>query len=348
MGNGCACNTDTIQITKIFVNRNQSNKIINLDTDFCLKYQIGPFFGKTNNSFKAILKRIKYNKQQIEINILYNTDNYTKLKLMLTETFCKNNLFLINNNAFRAIFYIIILERIKVTESSDLILKENDNETSKLLKQIDCDIPRTFPNLSLLKDDIFISALRDNLMRIAMAEKELGYVQGINFIVSYLQIVFGNNSDRTVETFLKLMNMESLIFSQKFKHVLTAEFKLLYLYLDKFKELLGKININLHDKIYSIQLSEFTWISKWIQTIFIYNFRLDIAVRLFDIIVHNVDLILLVSLAITQYCSKELMRVEEIEGLIKVFNKVYNLPENKIENFINYIINYINQHLNFL
>jgi hypothetical protein len=347
MGNACACNTDTIQITKVSINRNPQNKVINIDTNFCLTNQIGPFFGQTNIFLKLILRKLKYNRKELEIPIIYNIINYSILKSMLSEKFSKHNLNLINNNIFRPIFYIILLENIKINISDDLKLRENDTSRNAILRQIDCDIPRTFPHIDIMDNKIFTNCLRDNLIQLASADSELSYVQGINFIVAFLQIIYGNNSERTIEIFLKLMNMESKLFSLKFKHVLTPEFTLLHKYFEKFREALKQTSPKLFIKLYSYENNEYTWLSKWIQTIFIYNFRLDIAVRLFDIIIHNVDLILPVSLAIVHFCQKELIKANDLEGILSVFSKIYNLPNARVDNFINYIINYLKVHNNY-
>ena len=351
MGNGCACQSEHYTSNKIFIKRNVINKILDIDIDFCKLYSIGPFFEHKRNdsgTIKQILKLINYKDNSIDINILYSFDNYINLRNIIRREYNKKNLVFMNNSVFRSLFYLIILETIPFDINCyDLVLKDN-MKNMNLEKQIDNDIPRTFPTIPLFKNEIFLNNLRENLVNIAFIDKEIGYVQGINFVVGFIGMLCGNDRNKTLEMFFKIMNMKSKIFDLKFKEVITTEFKLLFMYFERIKLIMKRINNKLENKISSLQLNEFIYLSKWIQTLFIYNFEFYIVLRLWDILVHDIDLIILICISILEYNSKEILKVNDIEGFIKVINNSYNIAENKKDKFLNFIINFIKKYMYLL
>jgi hypothetical protein len=199
-----------------------------------------------------------------------------------------------------------------------------------------------------MKDDKFLLNLKECWVNICVMDKEIGYVNGMTHIIAFFLILYGNECSKTVEIFLKIMNLKSKLFVQRFKNAFINEFKLITRYIDKFHQLLEKIDKQLYDKLIIIYNNEIPWLVEWIQTLFLKSFRIEIAVRLIDIIIHHIDLIILICLAIVQYCSKDIIKANNKEDVIENLKSLYDLPESKNDLFINYIINFINKNIGLL
>ncbi len=131
---------------------------------------------------------------------------------------------------FRIIFYFMVLqsknELFNSYQSRDstmelLLINKlnsiNDIIDEALERVINCDIPRTFPTKNIMKEDFFTKTLKETLLDITLIDKELGYVQGINFIVGYCLMLSGNNKEISITIFLSLMNMKSSLTGTVFK-----------------------------------------------------------------------------------------------------------------------------------
>jgi hypothetical protein len=130
---------------------------------------------------------------------------------------------------------------------------------------------------------------------------------------------------------------------------LTSGFTLLFNYFDRFDEILAKTNPKLSKKLHELHIEKFLFVSKWIQTLFTYNFRLEIVTRIWDLmLLYNVDVIVLISIAIVEYKANEIVRAKHFEEVLKIFDTLYVMDNSKIDGFINYIINYIKKYKNLI
>jgi hypothetical protein len=235
MGNGCACVDPSMMIDKIKIKRikDNNNKFLEIDLTFCKENSIGPYFlNESKDNFKntlLILKKISYegirkvskvNYLELDYLDIYSHGTLMKLKdyvnqLDRTKTGCINAL---NSTAFRPCFYYIMLQRHEVNiDNKKLILKENEIADDKILSQIECDIPRTFPLLKVLQEKTYTDNLTDILVTISVLDKDLSYVQGLNFIVAFILLVIGNDKPRTLEVFFSIINLRSKAFDTIYK-----------------------------------------------------------------------------------------------------------------------------------
>jgi hypothetical protein len=239
MGNGCSCVDQNMLVERIKIRRHRynSNKIfLDLNLQFCKEYSIGPYFltTKTSNlNFQTtsfLLKKIGYITKSLNNQNIMDSLDYKEIYSFDTIYFIKENLKdkvantssvrFINSNIFRPIFYyILLLDRASDTGLSSaadnqLLLRDNnDYELDQvILGQIKCDLHRTFPSFKVSKDELFISNLNDALVTISHQDKELSYVQGLNFIVAFLLMLLGNDKHKSVELFSAIMNTESKLY----------------------------------------------------------------------------------------------------------------------------------------
>jgi hypothetical protein len=91
--------------------------------------------------------------------------------------------------------------------------EKNDDELIENYKRcINCDIPRTFPKEKIMKNSDFIKNVHNILVEIIRIDKKLGYVQGINFIISYALMISGNNELVCLTLFFSMINLKSNLF----------------------------------------------------------------------------------------------------------------------------------------
>eukprot|EP00958_Prasinococcus_capsulatus_P019715 scaffold2462_cov402-Prasinococcus_capsulatus_cf.AAC.19 len=77
------------------------------------------------------------------------------------------------------------------------ILVQHQDTPSPSLREIEQDIPRTFPEHELLKSDAFRSSMRNVLLAYAYHNPEVGYCQSLNFVTAFLLLVSRNSQDDT-------------------------------------------------------------------------------------------------------------------------------------------------------
>jgi hypothetical protein len=250
MGNGCACADTGIMIEKIKIRRNRYNtnkKFLDINLQFCKENNIGPFFvNETKDNYKNtlfLLKKIGYsdthkitkvNYLDLNYQDIYSYNTIAKLKegvIDKLDTMRINSLTSLNSTIFRSCLYYLMLEKQEVTVSPDkLVLKDNEtteNVDSTILYQIQCDIPRTFPLMKILKEQVFIDNLTDVLVTISVRDKDLSYVQGLNFVVAFLLLITGNDKCRTLEFFFSIMYLRSKTYNKLFKgkdYILTKRY----------------------------------------------------------------------------------------------------------------------------
>ena len=122
---------------------------------------------------------------------------------------------------------------------------------------------------------------------------------------------------------------------------MTDEFSLLFNYINKLKEKLHEKYPSLLNKLETANINEFLWFSKWLQTLFTYQFDLFISIRLWDIIlVKGIDTIIDISLCIIGFYEEEINSHTEIEAIIREIEKIYKIND-KTMKMINHIINEI-------
>jgi hypothetical protein len=238
MGNGCACINQDMLVERIKIKRSNipiNKTFLDIDIKFCKEGSIGPFFLQdSDNNFKNTLKiltKINYenvkhiNKNNyLELNYsnIYTINTLAKIKEKIIDKISGfKNTTVINSSIFRPCCYYILLQGLNENNihnsERQIILKENETMDDKVLNQIKCDIPRTFPKLKVLKEDSFMNNLCDLLATVSMLDKELSYVQGINFIAAFVLLITGNEKNKSLEIFMSLMNLQSKIFAVKFR-----------------------------------------------------------------------------------------------------------------------------------
>jgi hypothetical protein len=210
----------------------------------------------------------------------------------------------------------------------------NDDYYQKLLKyslevkcpssiQIDLDLRRTFPNEERVMDDKFQESLRNVLVCYSTRNTSVGYCQGMNFVVSRLLLIMGNE-EQTFWLFFQIMEyLVSLMYYADLTGIIvetTLIETLLPIYLPQLHEFLEKNNFNL-------TISNF--IHKWMVCIFTQTLKIEMVYSFLDFFFLDGCISLIKnSLFIFASLQEEIMSRDSFEEIYTVLTEV----EDKITN----------------
>ena len=210
----------------------------------------------------------------------------------------------------------------------------NDDYYQKLLKyslevkcpssiQIDLDLRRTFPNEERVMDDKFQESLRNVLVCYSTRNTSVGYCQGMNFVVSRLLLIMGNE-EQTFWLFYQIMEcLVSLMYYADLTGIIvetTLIETLLPIYLPQLHEFLEKNNFNL-------TISNF--IHKWMVCIFTQTLKIEMVYTFLDFFFLDGCISLIKnSLFIFASLQEEIMSRDSFEEIYTVLTEV----EDKITN----------------
>ena len=210
----------------------------------------------------------------------------------------------------------------------------NDDYYQKLLKfctevkcpssiQIDLDLRRTFPNEERVMDDKFQESLRNVLICYSTRNTSVGYCQGMNFVVSRLLLIMGNE-EQTFWLFFQIMeSLVSLIYYEDLSGIIietTLIETLLPIYLPQLHAFLEKNNFNL-------TISNF--IHKWMVCLFTQTLKIEMVYTFLDFFFLDGCISLVKnSLFIFTSLQEEIMSQDSFEEIYTVLTEV----ENKITN----------------
>jgi hypothetical protein len=315
------------------------------DENFCKENKIGIHFLKkemddmtdksltavSSTYYKEILKLIQ--RKDFSLDKECNLVLLEKFKLLKSQKI--KNIFYFNfNNCLRILLYNIFLPHISLNLNFD------DEKINHEPNQIDLDIMRTFPNNKIFSHKIFSSKLRRLLVSISKDDPDCGYVQGMNFLASYYLMLAGNNYSLTYMILRRVFSLESRIFNLKFRENLVSGFPLLYLYLTKFRNLVKKRHNELDQILQKYEVSDFLWVSKWIQTLFTHKFSFEIVSKFHDILVINgLDYLLLIILAIVDYIQPKVVKISSLEEFLNICEDLYKIKGERFTSFFIFILN---------
>ena len=221
--------------------------------------------------------------------IFYETQiNIKELKQNLLKELSKYN---INSNIYKDILVLANEFRNK------------DKKFSYVTEQINRDITRTFYN-EKFKTGNGKEMLKNILMAMAFIKPEIGYCQGMNFIVGSL-INFIDNEEKCFWIFLYFIDNIDLksLYLQNMPDYLIKLYQLNYYIKDNFPKLLPHLKIN--------QISPDIFFSKWILTIFSNFLPFEILYNVWDLfILDKWKAIFKFSIILVQYMQDDLMNLD--------------------------------------
>ena len=279
------------------------------------------------------------------IKIIYGLENINEFKKQKRHKipndviFKKNleNQFMMNRKDFlklvalglphnlRQIIWTIIIDK---DEKDIQNVSDNEKETkhlqtlisirrnSKDIQQIQKDVNRTFISE---KDKTENNLLLLNQLLIALnnLNENIGYCQGINFIVGFILKVTNFNQ-------IKAFHLSRLIL-KKIKGFFTKDFPLLNKYLkifnEGFKQLFPKLYYHFKDN----DLVDEIWIGKWIQTLFTINLPFKETCYIWDsLFAYGMDFIIYISLSILGFNQNNLLKLNDSSDILSYLQEALN------------------------
>ena len=211
----------------------------------------------------------------------------------------------------------------------------------KVEDQIQKDLARTIDDDELNYNEK-VSSLYRILRAIANLDKELAYTQGMNFLVSFLLKISNINE---IEVFYLLISIFSNTFSNKFgmRGFFIDDFPLLHTYTNIFDKKLKEFFPIVYKHFESINFASITWISFWMQQIYIMVFPEEITLRIWDYyFVYGKNILISIGLSIIDILKDKIIQIDgptEMQELFGLLNPNYINKNKRIQfTYIDYDI----------
>jgi hypothetical protein len=180
-----------------------------------------------------------------------------------------------------------------------------------------------------------INSLYRLLRALANIDREIGYTQGMNFIVDYLLTISNRNE---IDVFYLLMSIFSNTFSDKFgmRGFFIKDFPLLHVFTDIFDKKLKEFLPEIHQHLEQLNLPTFSWISFWMQRIYTLLFPKEVLLRIWDyFFVYGKKFLISFGISLVAFFQENIKKIKDIVSFQEFF-KLLN-PENNASNQIDNI-----------
>ena len=222
---------------------------------------------------------------------------------------------------FRWISWIIISE---LPDKRSYLYYEKlvDNKiTKKKKKEILSTIEDTIEEKGFMVNEIKASLFR-LLKALTIIDHEIIFIKGITYIFGYLLII-SNNDELNIYYFM--ISLLSKTFSDKFgiRNLYTKDRALLVACNSVFKQYLKKYFPELSEHFAKIKLPFYSWISLWVQMIYINVFPNYLVLRIWDhFLIHGISFLLSLGLSIVEYLYEDLINCSTNEEILEFFKKL--------------------------
>ena len=190
------------------------------------------------------------------------------------------------------------------------------NKNTKDIEQIEKDVFRTFVN-DKDKTDKNLSILRQLLIALNNLNENIGYCQGINFIVGFILKVTKFNK-------IKAFHLSRLIL-KKIKGYFSKGFPLLKYNLEKFNKAFTTLLPKLYCHFRDNDVIDELWIGKWMQTLFTINLPFEETCYIWDaLLVYGMDFVIPISLSILSFTEKQLLKLNDSSDILSFLQETLN------------------------
>ncbi|EAS04528.2 rab-GTPase-TBC domain protein (macronuclear) [Tetrahymena thermophila SB210] len=242
-------------------------------------------------------------------------------------------------NSWKSHLMRISNPNIAFSEMCKLYQQYNQQE-SKEEVQIEKDINRTFPSQPYFATKSQQQYTRDNdtiigfkplkrvLVSISNMYPHLGYCQGMNFILGFILMINGSKEDEAFWMFKVLAEHPDFMLMGLYEN----ELPLLKFLEFVAKQILKEQCSELLDFFEQNDIPDSFWLTKWILTLFLYNFPVKICSRFWDYIITN-DIFSIIKLFIPllNIFKKEFMSHEDPCSFMECFTQLTQ-DEEKLTN----------------
>ena len=232
--------------------------------------------------------------------------------------------------SIRPLIWLIISDQVERNDKYYLNLLEYNIEPN-LIEEIGKDVERTFSNNEYTSEKAKV--LYNILYTIPSLDKEIGYCQGLNFIVSFLlKVTFYNE----IDCFYLLIYI-----LERIRGYYIQGFPLLKINMYIFNYFFKKFFPKLSEHFNKLEIPNEIWIGKWMQTLFILNVPFNELCRFWDcLFIFGLDFFIAISLSIIHYFENDLLEFKDSTEVIYYLKECLNPKkfENIYEDFDKRII----------
>ncbi len=217
------------------------------------------------------------------------------------------------------------------------------NEESEI--QIQKDLNRTIES-KYFNIENFKESLYRILKAISILDKEMSYVQGINFIVGFLLVISNRNEN---DTFYFIMALFSYTFAFKFgiRGFYLENFPLVHSCIKIFENRFKKYFLNVFNHFEKIGVPYICWISPWMQMIYVNVFPNKELLRIWDCFFCNgIPFLISFGLSIVELVENDILELNDLSQIQEYFKLLnpeiknnFKYNEKKIEYDIEVLIN---------
>lgn len=276
------------------------------------------------------------NLKQVKDNIHTNREvNRLKMSKPISHTSQKNISIIKSNSKHKIDDYE------KIPEYSEI------DQFHKIKETIKKDLNRTFPSDERFSHKKVLINLEEVLLLITQVDPELGYLQGMNYIADYCLFISGNNKFYAINLFFLLFNIKSYRFKVSLRECLLGEFKNLNILIFGFNQIFEMEYKQIYKKFKELGVIELLWVSKWIMTLFTYNFSVSMTLCFWEFIcLYGFDSMIYISLFLIDEFKEDFMKkeVNDLEECLKIFQKM-NDYDVECVNYRHHLHKYLNMKL---
>lgn len=232
---------------------------------------------------------------------------------------------------------VLQVGRIRTADTYQSLIAPSRKAAAKWASSIKADVHRTFPDkLAALEPcikELTIRKLENVLIAVSQYCPEVGYCQGVNYVVCFMLFVSNLQEEEVFWSFVALA-------SGKLAHdslgvcgvegLYSERFPLLELLLQGFNAAFGEVEAELKEQFVKIEYPDIIWVHKWIFVLFLLSFQFCYCVRFWDyMIAHGLSGVIKLSLAIVSL-TKDKYEGKTFTGCNEVmssFREGRNLPD---------------------
>ncbi|KAJ3693194.1 hypothetical protein LUZ60_008674 [Juncus effusus] len=194
----------------------------------------------------------------------------------------------------------------------DELIRATEGKTTPATRQIDHDLPRTFPCHPWLNSEEGQAALRRVLVGYSFRDSEVGYCQGLNYVAALLLLVMTEEEDAF---WLLSVLLENVLVSDCYTDNLSG----CHVEQRVFKDLLAKKCPRIAAHLDSMGFDASLVATEWFLCLFSKSLPSETTLRVWDVLFYEGAKVLFhVALAIFKMKEEELLRTHQIGDVIDI------------------------------
>ena len=340
------------------------------NSELSKRFYLGVYFNYNNRRMKAFQNAFEsdINLCMNELNDITSYDHYIKtdinkiIEMKEVEAF-KNSkkleelvnlsedeidryILYCNNSIYRTTLYMIKSVYIEYPpnfslESKDKLKeKASEDYINKCKAAIKNDFTKTFPTTHkrLFMTQEFSNNFHSILFEMCLRNNPIGYSNGMNLLVAYLLMLFGNDVNMAFYFYMKFLGVTSKQCRLCFYEIYNDNSGLLKMLLDLFRIKLFQYLPQVDDTINKLKIKDEDWIEKWFKNIFLDCFSFDMVIKFFDIVlVKGLDSMIIIALCFCDLMKDKIVKCTNMTQFNKIIkNGVVTISEGeKLNLYIN-------------